>query len=151
MWLMLPDCFLSIVRHRELEEKFLVRARRKEHLQHFFLDGKIKHTPHADYPYRAVATPNDVRSIFAAAMSELEYDNFKNEAHRRVGGTNAFVSALHQVWAVMRGTEDRGARSVIPSGDEQPGPGQEHPRSAHPAGQERDRPAPQGRRARTRA
>ena len=78
MWLYISDGFLSIVAHRDLPMRLLVRARHPEHIQALLPDVEQSVLQSADYPFRAVVHRTVVQRALASYMMAMEYDNFKN-------------------------------------------------------------------------
>jgi hypothetical protein len=105
MWIFSKRGFVSIVQHRQLPGKLLVRARTKADLENFvrLLDeiGGRKHpvqeTPDADYGYRTVACKRVVANAVSRITTEIDYTNFKNGVH----GDPARDSAYLEVWSAM--------------------------------------------------
>ena len=81
MWIWTPDGFLSIVAHREDSKRFLVRARRRQHLEAWFPDHEIIELQDADYRYRANIFRGEVIAAVKRAVEAITYDNFKNTLH----------------------------------------------------------------------
>jgi hypothetical protein len=110
MWIFTEHGFLSAVADPKDPSRLSIRARDRESL-----DALVSHThqevvttPHGDYPYRVFVSPQEFASFVAETAVGIAYDNFKS----RVATTRgySYTNALHDVWAVMRGTEDDLAR-----------------------------------------
>lgn len=104
MWLFTPDGFYSIV--QKPGEAFLtVRSRNPEDLDRLrrrylpALSPTIT-TTDSDYPYRGMATHEQVSEAMAAITSDISYGNFKAEAGKTLG--HARTIHLHQVWTTTR-------------------------------------------------
>jgi hypothetical protein len=92
-----------------------VRARVKEHLlelmRRFNIELEILETPAADYRFRIVMAKSDWSSIAAKVVAEVDYVNFKSEAGRRESVLGMlYEEALHEVWSVMHGLQERWRR-----------------------------------------
>jgi hypothetical protein len=116
MWVFLPWGYFSIVAHRDHSADVLVRARNRADLhafRTFLLDANeavgrhkdIKHTPHADYPFRLTAPRKQVAKLLASFVAEdLDYDNFKNRVAENDPGR---AHLYHEVWATTRKIDPR--------------------------------------------
>lgn len=105
MWIFSKLGFFSIVQHRHLPGKLLVRARHRQDLENFvrLLDkiGDKKHsiqeTPDADYRFRALACKRVLAKAMARIGSDIDYPNFKDAVH----GDRVRDSAYMRVWRAM--------------------------------------------------
>lgn len=103
MWLFTKYGMFSVVLKPNGE--FQVRSRAKRHLMLLkarFGLGKKHHvieTLHADYGFRIVVSQAQFASIASALISEIDYDNFKNECHDM--SDPAYDRALMATWGVM--------------------------------------------------
>lgn len=111
MWIFTETGFVSAVQHRDNPEYLMVRARDRESLESLaaMLSIEIKSTPNADYPYRLVATKEDVKSWVNDSIDFLGYSNFKNQVAITRGKEYAY--ALGSVWSTMHDVEDEEARN----------------------------------------
>ena len=107
MWIFTRDGFISAVYKYEGVQ---VRARDKESLRRVaeMAGADIRHSPHADYPYRVTTDRETLASFLSSEVMHLDYENFKSEVHA-VRGLE-FVRPLHKVWDVMHDVEDGEAR-----------------------------------------
>lgn len=78
MWIFTSDAFISIVAHREYKDHFMVRARAAGDIERVFGRVTVKHTPGADYAYRATLDRVFTMKAVATAMSAIDYPNFKD-------------------------------------------------------------------------
>ncbi len=97
MWICANDGFVSIVdkaknRRRDLH----VRARRRSHLVSLFPDARVIETPNGDYRYRADIPREAVAAKIAAAITAIDYDNFKNSVPEK-----QLHDAYARVWTIM--------------------------------------------------
>lgn len=101
MWLFTVEGFLSVVQHRDDQNKVVVRARNRAALEGISesLGVEIMLTPTADYPCRVIMTREQMANLAAAYVNEIDYDNFKNAAHAL--GDASYDRALIQVWSAM--------------------------------------------------
>ncbi len=105
MWIFCKQGFVSIVQHRHLPGKLLVRARARPDLENFVrvldeISGKehsIQETPRADYRFRTVACKRTVARAMARIAVDIDYPNFKDAAH----GDRVRDSAYIRVWRAM--------------------------------------------------
>jgi hypothetical protein len=107
MWIFTRDGFISAVYKYEGVQ---VRARDKESLRRIadFCHAEIRHSPHADYPYRVSTDRETMAQFVSNEVMHMDYSNFKSEVHDVRG--LAFVRPLHKVWDVMHDVEDDEAR-----------------------------------------
>lgn len=81
-----------------------IRARDRQHLETLmrrfsFLTGTVVRTPNRDYRYRLVVTRAVWEKVAAGLASELNWDNFKDEAKVRRGKADSnYIAMLHKVW-----------------------------------------------------
>ena len=105
MWVFTKNGFLSIVKHRYLPGRLMIRARVRDDLEQFvsLLDEiggghhRIKETPDGDYGFRVTARKEVVAQALARLTTEIDYDNFKNAIHGDVDRDSAYMD----VWAAM--------------------------------------------------
>lgn len=124
MWLFTRYGFFSVVCARQGDghygepidpDRLMVRARVHQHLDALktrfpdLLSGcEIQQFPGSDYAHRLFVAKSTWATISEALSQELDYDNFKSEVSRFQGrGGAAYVQALHKVWSVMYGIQDR--------------------------------------------
>ena len=110
MWIFTETGFVSAVQHRINAEYLMVRARDRQSLEALatMISVEIKSTPDADYPYRLVASKEDVKSWMNDSIDFLGYNNFKNQVAVTRGKEYAY--ALGSVWSTMHEVEDEEAR-----------------------------------------
>ncbi len=118
MWFFTVDGMLSIVKHRDIEDCYLVRSRTADVLERRFHEFPLIRMENADYRYRVlVPSWQDVMVRMMAEMSsmlKLGYTDFKGGCERW-GVTNHpmcnedpdYLEALGRVWEVMRSYQDR--------------------------------------------
>lgn len=96
MWICTNKGFISIVRDRNNERSFVVRARQKEHLTAVLGEVVIIETPHADYRWRAYIYDNDLVKLISNEIHCIQYDNFKNSVK-----DPDLHDAYADVWSMM--------------------------------------------------
>lgn len=124
MWVFWKQGFVSIVQHRHLPGKLMVRARHRDDLESFArlldeLGGKkhsIQETPQADYRFRTVACKRTVARAMARIAAEIDYPNFKAAVH----GDPARDSAYLDVWRAMNRFQDEKEEGQRPGALEWP-------------------------------
>jgi hypothetical protein len=112
MWIMLNDCFLSIVHKDCARDELLVRARRRGDLEKVFRGVAVVHTPKADYPYRATVKRKAVNSALALELSRVTYENFKDSVQ-----DNRLHNAYLRVWSEMALLSPRRLGGLLSSRD----------------------------------
>jgi len=118
MWVFTTSGFLSIVKHRYLPGRLMIRARVREDIEHFIalLDEiggghhKIKETPDGDYRFRTTARKEIVAQAIAGITTEIDYDNFKDAVHGDVHRDRAYMG----VWSAMHGLQSAKLRGDSP-------------------------------------
>jgi hypothetical protein len=116
MWLMLKDCFFSIVAKDCGPNELLIRARRAGDIEKVFPDAKVIRNTNGDYLYRAIAPRDEVATAMAAKIRDIDYPNFKDSVEDR-----SLHAAYVGVWCAMAGLQhpppyiQRAARSALTS------------------------------------
>ena len=118
MWLFTTSGFVSIVKHRYMPGRLMIRARVREDLEQFVsvLDEigggqhKIKETPDGDYRFRVTAKKETAAQAIARITTDIDYDNFKNAIH----GDPARDRAYMGVWSAMHGLQQDKLRGDMP-------------------------------------
>lgn len=106
MWLMLNDCFLSIVSKDCRPDELQVRARRHGDIEKVFPNVRVVRTPApADYRYRAIVAREDIAAALASEVNRIEYDNFKNSVR-----DDNLHDAYMAVWIAMLRIEQAAPR-----------------------------------------
>lgn len=97
MWIMLTDCFLSIVHKDCGPGELLVRARRAGDIRKVFgKDVKVTRYTNSDYLYRAVVPRRDVIAALTGEIESIHYPNFKNSVK-----DDRLHEAYLKVWTAM--------------------------------------------------
>ena len=92
MWLVINEGFLSIVKHRDKEDTYLVRARKEQHITDNF--DSLFVIDWADYPYRCEINEEQlIEFLVDYVQNRLIYSNFKNSLN-----TDAFKSFCGELW-----------------------------------------------------
>lgn len=104
MWIMLSDCFFSIVHKDCGQDELLVRARRPGDIEKVFPDALVKETPGNDYRYRAVIKRADVCRAINEKINNLNYPNFKDTCYE-----DDLHNAYLGVWRNMEKIQPGGA------------------------------------------
>jgi hypothetical protein len=100
MWLMLSDCFFSIVAKDCGLTELLVRARRAGDIEKVFPDAKVTRNTKSDYLYRAVLSRDVVKQALAAMIDQIDYPNFKDSVE-----DSSLHAAYVGVWHAMAGLQ----------------------------------------------
>jgi len=106
MWLLTPIGFFSIVQKRDdaTANTLTIRARAKGDLDALRLHylpslGPVIANAGTDYRYRAQAPRTDIAQVMSKLITDIRYDNFKNEVCRRQGNKRAHT--YHKVWDAL--------------------------------------------------
>ena len=100
MWIMLSDCFLSVVSKDCGPDELLVRARRPGDIEKAFPDARVTRNTQSDYLYRAVLPRDLVKEALAAMIDNVDYPNFKDTVEDR-----SLYAAYVGVWCAMAGLQ----------------------------------------------
>lgn len=111
MWIFTETGFVSAVKKPQDGGLVSLRARNHASLEAIAAtyNTEIINTPNGDYPWRLFITNEQLAAWLSETALNLDYSNFKSRAHK-ANKNSAFISALHDVWAVMTHTEDANAR-----------------------------------------
>ena len=111
MWIFTETGFVSAVKKPQDNGLVSLRARNHASLETIAAtyNTEILNTPNGDYPWRTFITNEQLAQWLSETALNLDYSNFKSRAHK-VNKSSKFISALHDVWAVMTHTEDENAR-----------------------------------------
>ncbi len=108
MWLFSLDGMLSVVRHRDHEDMYLVRSRAPGILKRRFPDHPVIRLDDADYRYRVVVSwERLVAEVTGEMLSLLRvgYTNFKDECNKH--GDPEYNRSLGLVWGAMHDYQGR--------------------------------------------
>jgi hypothetical protein len=78
MWIFSQSAFVSIVEDRNDPGTLIVRARIQGDIERLWPDAEVRHTPMADYAYRAALSRQEVAAGIAKEVLEIHYNNYKN-------------------------------------------------------------------------
>ena len=107
MWIFTVYGFYSVTQPASEPDSIQIRTRQRDHLTrlqkrvHPLREYKIISTRHRDYPYRLICPHNVWTKTMTALASEIDYDNFKNEAGSAHGLWGKYVSSLHKIWSLL--------------------------------------------------
>ena len=119
MWVFTVDGMLSIVKHRDYDDRYLVRSRGPGVLERRFPEYPLIRMENADYRYRVVVPWEQLMCELMSEMNSLfhlGYPDFKEACGRwlAVESVNPmckedpdYLEALGRVWEVMRDYQDR--------------------------------------------
>lgn len=117
MWLMTPFGFFSVVQKPDDKKAATLTIRSRvrgdlEQLREAYLPsmGKIATNAGSDYRYRAKALRSEVSSAVGKIVSDIEYENFKEEVAQQQGKVRAGLYG--KVWQVLCDLPDQ--QSVVP-------------------------------------
>ncbi len=96
MWIMLNDCFLSIVSKDCRRDELLVRARREGDIEKVFPKATVTRYTRSDYLFRAVVKRATVEEALAGETQRILYGNFKSSVRDR-----PLHDAYLRVWSIM--------------------------------------------------
>lgn len=96
MWVILTDCFFSIVEKDCARNELLVRARRPGDIQKVFPKANVRRTPKDDYLFRAAIKRDDVMLAMENEVRRINYPNFKDAV-----ADDALHLAYLRVWTSL--------------------------------------------------
>lgn len=101
MWIMLSDCFLSIVSKDCGPDELCVRARREGDIERVFPNAKVTRYTKSDYLYRAIVKRSQVQHEIGIRINAINYSNFKDTVEDE---------QLHElyldVWLIMTAAQE---------------------------------------------
>ena len=103
MWIFTVDGMLSIVKHRDVDDCFLVRSRAPVVLKRRFPEYPVICLDDADYRYRVVVPWERLMCELMSEMNSLfrlGYTDFKGACGRL--GAPDYLESLGRVWEVLR-------------------------------------------------
>ena len=102
MWIMMSDCFLSIVRKDCSPGQLLVRARREGDIEKVFgRPIEVERDLNADYLFRARIPEEEVAEIMRREVLSISYGNFKDSVR-----DEALHDAYLTCWQALARTQD---------------------------------------------
>ena len=120
MWIMLNDCFVSIVAKDCARDELMVRARRPGDIEKLFSKAQVTEYTASDYHYRAAVKRTEIAEALVAELGRVTYSNFKDSVDDR-----PLHDAYLQVWHAMarlqpkRPYSGRDTRSMFDFGAEE--------------------------------
>ena len=78
MWIMLNDCFFSIVSKDCSRDELMVRARRPGDIEKVFPGTKVTEYTASDYHYRAAISKDEIKTAMCGEIDRVSYSNFKS-------------------------------------------------------------------------
>lgn len=78
MWILLNDCFFSVVDKDCARDEVLVRARRPGDIEKLWPGAKVDRDAGTDYLFRAKVKRDDVKAALAKEVDRVSYANFKD-------------------------------------------------------------------------
>jgi hypothetical protein len=78
MWIMLYDCFFSIVSKDCAPDELMVRARRPGDIEKVFKGYKATEYTQSDYHYRCAIPKKVIIAALTTEIEDIDYSNFKN-------------------------------------------------------------------------
>jgi hypothetical protein len=100
MWILRNDSFLSVVQHRDMPGKLLVRSRIEGDIERAMPGAEVFEDPSADYRYRAIVDRQALKDALCEAVDAIDYDNFKNSIAK---SDRKRHHTYMDVWGVLAG------------------------------------------------
>jgi hypothetical protein len=111
MWIQSRSGAFSLVLADD-RDTMLIRARLRKHLELLqgehpkLTDHPIVETSEGDYRWQIGAPPSLVAAIVAKLVLGIDYDNFKDACSKRDDLCSDYLTAVSQVWGVLRRMQD---------------------------------------------
>lgn len=96
MWIMLSDCFVSIVNKDCARDELMVRARRPGDIEKLFPKAQVTEFTASDYHYRAAIKRTEIAEALVGEIGRVTYSNFKDSVSDR-----PLHDAYLRVWSAM--------------------------------------------------
>jgi hypothetical protein len=96
MWVMLNDCFFSIVAKDCSRDELMVRARRPGDIEKLFPEARVTEFTASDYHYRAAIKKAAIKVALVGEIDRIVYSNFKDSVADR-----PLHDAYLKVWNAM--------------------------------------------------
>jgi hypothetical protein len=96
MWIMINDCFVSIVNKDCARDELMVRARRPGDIEKLFPNVVVTEYTASDYHYRAAIKRDAIAAALVSELGRVTYSNFKDSVVDR-----PLHDAYLQVWSAM--------------------------------------------------
>lgn len=96
MWIMLHDCFFSIVSKDCAPDELMVRARRRGDIEKLWPDAQVTEYTRSDYLFRAPINRADVITKISVEIDDIDYDNFKDQV-ADIKLHNAYLRVWHEM------------------------------------------------------
>ena len=100
MWILLNDCFFSIVSKECKRNELLVRARRRGDIEKVFPKANVTVSHHTDYQFRAAIRRSVVETAIVGELRRVNYSNFKNSVE-----DDELHNSYARVWTVLSGLQ----------------------------------------------
>ena len=115
MWLMLSDCFVSIVSKDCGPDELMVRARRPGDIEKLFPGVVVTEYTASDYHYRAAVKKTAIKAALANEVYRINYDNFKSSVD-----DDPLHNAYMRVWTAMASLQPQAPYSGNRQNDKKP-------------------------------
>ncbi len=109
MWVMMSDCFISVVSKDCAEDELMVRARRPGDIEKLFPNAVVTEYTASDYHYRAAVKKTEIKAALANEVDRVTYDNFKSSV-----GDDPLHNAYMRVWTAMASLQPQAPYSGKP-------------------------------------
>lgn len=96
MWIMLYDCFFSIVSKDCGPDELMVRTRRPGDIEKVFKGYTATEYTQSDYHYRCAIPKSVVKEAIMTEIEDIDYSNFKNQVK-----DHELHNAYLSVWTTM--------------------------------------------------
>lgn len=101
MWILLNDCFVSIVSKDCKPDELMVRARRKGDIEKLFPKATVTRYTKSDYLYRAPVKKEVIKAALVGEVDRVVYNNFKSSVR-----DNDLHNAYLRVWNAMAALQE---------------------------------------------
>lgn len=108
MWIMLNDCFFSIVAKDCGRDELMVRARRPGDIEKLFPNAKVTEYTASDYHYRAAVKRTELAEALVGEIGRVTYSNFKDSVQDK-----PLHDAYLRVWTAMASLQPKAPYSGL--------------------------------------
>lgn len=100
MWLATKYGFYSIVKSKEQENCYMVRARKAIDLKNLRLKKRIHKSNETDYMFRIFINTQELLNLMVKFGSNIDYSNFKDKI-AKVKNQKEKVPFYARIWSIM--------------------------------------------------
>lgn len=112
MWLVFPDCFVSVVVHQDQPSRLVVRARLRDDIERLLPGAEVVKNPEADYLYRTTVQREVLAEAVLRRLGSMTYTNVKGAVALNEKTRSYMMSRMWSAGLDAQREEERGTRIV---------------------------------------